>query len=156
MTNTKTAHGISQVTKYWLFQANPTKYRIFEALEQKEEDYWNLNQHASHVNVGDRVLIWICGNAAGIYAVGTVMTAPVVMPDAPSGATYWRPPSNGSQPRPRVLVRFDQKFLDQPLAKAFLQTDPVLSGLRVLHQPRATNFMVTDEQWAALHPWIHG
>lgn len=141
-------------SKYWLFQANPTRYRIHEALEQKAEDYWNLNQHASQISVGDRVLIWICGDEAGIYAVGTVVTAPVVMPDAPGGTPYWRPPSSGSQPRPRVLVRFDQKLLDQPLRKAFLLTDPVLSGLRVLHQPRATNFPVTVEQWTALQPWL--
>ena len=142
--------------KIWLFQANPTKYRILEALEEKDADYWNLNQHAAQVSVGDRVLIWVCGDAAGIYAVGTVTTIPTVMPDTPEGEPFWRPPSSGSQPRPRVLVRFDQKLLDQPLRKAFLQTDLVLAGLRVLHQPRATNFVVTQEQWEALQPWLQG
>src|SRR4051812_24312473 len=60
-------------TRTWLFQANPDKYDIFETLQLGEE-LWNLRQHAREVRVGDRVLIWVCGDDAGIYAVGRVVT----------------------------------------------------------------------------------
>ena len=140
--------------RVWIFQANPNKYRIEEALQDKAEDYWNLRQHASKIHIGDRVLLWVSGDEAGIYALGTVTTEPTVRPDAPEAAPYWRAPENGSRPRPRVLVRFDRCFLDQPLKKTFLLTDPILCGLRVIGFPRATNFPVTEEQWQALQEWL--
>lgn len=140
--------------RVWIFQANPNKYRIEEALQDRAEDYWNLRQHAGDVHAGDRILIWVSGDEAGIYALGTVVTEPVVRTDAPESAPYWRPPENGGRPRPRVLVRFDQTYLDQPIKKTFLLTDPVLQGLRVISFPRATNFPVTEEQWLALQEWL--
>ncbi len=143
-------------TRVWIFQANPNKYRIEDALQDRTEDYWNLNQHAGAVHIGDRVLFWISGDEAGIYGLGTVLTEPVVQPDVLESAPYWRAPSNGSRPRPRVLVRFDCTFLDEPLKKTFLLTDPVLQGLRVISCPRATNFAVTEEQWQALQQWLPG
>ena len=149
-------HGHDNVAghKVWIFQANPNKYRIEEALRDKSEDYWNLRQHAAAVHIGDRVLIWVSGDEAGIYALGTVMTEPAIRADAPEAGPYWRPPESGVRPRPRVLVRFDNTFLDQPLKKTFLLTDPILQGLRVISFPRATNFPVSDEQWQALQQWL--
>ena len=82
------------------------------------------------------------------------MTEPAIRADAPEASPYWRPPESGARPRSRVLVRFDNTFLDQPLKKTFLLTDPVLQGLRVISFPRATNFPVTDEQWQALQQWL--
>jgi len=140
--------------RVWIFQANPSKYRILEALQERAEDYWNLNQHAKSVHIGDRVLIWVSGDDAGIYAVGTVITEPVVRSDAPEATPYWRPPSSGNPPRPRVLVHFDHIFADAPLRKPFLMTDPVLQKLGVISCPRATNFAVTEEQWQTVQDWL--
>lgn len=140
--------------RVWIFQANPTRYRIQDALQERAEDYWNLRQHAKEVHVGDRVLIWVSGDEAGIYALGTALTEPVIRADAPEAAPYWRPPDNGIRPLPRVLVRFDHTFLDQPIKKTFLLTDPVLQSLQVISFPRGTNFPVTDDQWQALQEWL--
>lgn len=138
----------------WIFQANPKKYRIRESLKVETEELWNLNQHTRAVSIGDRVLIWICGSDAGIYAVGTIVSPTIIRPDTPVGMAYWLEPSQGKRVVARVIVRYDQVLLDWPLLKVFLQTDPTLWDLSILRQPRGTNFVVTETQWQAIQEWM--
>lgn len=137
----------------WIFQANPDKYDIFETLRSGEE-LWNLRQHAHDVHIGDRVLIWVCGADAGIYAVGSVITSPVTMPDSPDGVKHWHNPAEGRRPVARVLVRYEHLLLDRPLRKAYLQSDPNLWDMRILHFPRGTNFAVSEAEWRAIEDWL--
>ncbi len=137
----------------WIFQANPKKYEIFDTLKLGEE-LWNLRQHANDVRVGDRVLIWICGEDAGIYATGTVMTSPVRMSDSPEGIKHWQNPLEGRRSQPRGLVRYDRLFLDKPLRKVYLQSDPKLWDMKILQFPRGTNFALSEEEWEALKWWL--
>lgn len=145
---------LSRPERVWLFQANPNRYRIYESLAAEREEFWNLNQHVGDVHAGDRVLIWVCGKDAGIYAIGTVIAEPEVRPDSAAGLEYWLQPAEGRQPKARVRVRYDRVFLDHPLRKAYLECDPVLARLRVLQVPRGTNFPVSDEEWSALAGWL--
>ena len=137
----------------WIFQANPDKYRINNSLESENEEFWNLNQHKDKVSVGDRVLIWISGTEAGIYAIGTVMSPPVLMSDSLTGQSYWIPPSDGRIPKLRVRVRYD-RILKDPLGKAFLLADLRLRNLSILRSWRATNFIVTDDEWSAIQDFL--
>lgn len=163
MTTSEEVGGIPQLSsssvgpewrRTWIFQANPKKYRILDSLVAEKEELWNLNQHAHAVQEGDRVLIWISGDNAGIYAVGTVVSMPMFTQDTPSGMRYWLTPAEGTKVKPRVLVRYDRLLLDLPLTKAFLMTDPILSELRILKCAMGTNFAVTDEQCCALDDWL--
>ncbi|MCL4261677.1 MAG: EVE domain-containing protein [Anaerolineae bacterium] len=138
----------------WIFQANPNRYEIFESLTGEKEEYWNLNQNAGKVKVGDRVLIWISGNAAGIYALGTVISNPVTRPDSVKGLKYWITKKAGQKTKPRVLVRYDRVFLDNPLLKLFLECDPALWDLKVIRAPQGTNFPVSEEEWQAIEEWL--
>jgi hypothetical protein len=153
-----TNHGSPDETQFlrrtWIFQANPRKYRIFESLATEQEECWNLNQHAQDVREGDRVLIWIAGENAGVYAVGTVTTAPTMVPDSPIGQAYWLIPEEGRRVKPRVRVKYEQVLLDRPLRKDYLLADPALCDLGILRFPRRTNFAVSDEEWHALQAWL--
>lgn len=104
----------------WIFQANPGKYDIHTSLRREAEELWNCNQHFRRIKAGDRVLIWISGEDAGVYAVGTILTDPDLKPDTPRGQGYWTDPRNGRQERPRVRVRYDEILLDRPLLKDYL------------------------------------
>ena len=106
------------------------------------------------VSIGDRVLIWIAGSAAGIYAIGTVLTAPVVQPDSPTGIGYWHNPADGRRSKARVRVRYDRLLLDRPLRKVYLEADPALSNLQIIRFPRGTNFSVSEEEWLAIKEWL--
>lgn len=138
----------------WIFQANPNKYHIFESLRNETEELWNLNQHAREVAPGDRVLIWISGEKAGIYAVGTVITAPILMADTPSGQRYWIDKASGKWVKARVRVRYDQVLLEHPLLKDIIACDPDLWDLTILRRPRGTNFPVTANEWQAIQGWL--
>src|ERR1041385_4810517 len=92
----------------WLFQGKPTRYRLEDSLRIESEEFWNLNQHASDVQIGDRVLIWISGPDAGIYGVGSVISDPVVRPDSSTGLSYWYDREVGLRPKPRVQVKYDR------------------------------------------------
>ena len=138
----------------WLFQANPKRYRIEDSLRQEDGELWNLNQHADDVREGDRVLIWMCGAQAGVYAIGTVLADPAASVDSPEGQAYWTDPKDGERRKPRVPVRYDRVMTDRPLLKAYLVHDPELDGLSVIRQPRGTNFRVTTDEWRAVERWL--
>ena len=119
-----------------------------------EQDDWNLKQHAKEIHIGDRVLIWICGKEAGIYATGKVLTEPVIRPDSAIGMNYWLTPRDGLRPIARVVVRYDKILLATPLFKEFIQCDPALWKLKILTSPRGTNFAVNEEEWRAISTWL--
>ena len=131
----------------WIFQASPKLYKITDSLRLENEEMWNLRQHHRHVRLGDRVLIWISGDRAGIYALGTVISNPVVQSDSPKGISYWNDKQQGFRPIARVRVRYERILLNHPLLRDFLSCDPDLWKLSILRNPRGTNFTVTVAEW---------
>jgi predicted RNA-binding protein with PUA-like domain len=138
----------------WIFQGNPNRYNLEVSLQTEQEESWNLNQHAKSVRAGDRVLIWISGDQAGIYAVGSVLDDPELRPDSTSGIGYWYDPAEGLKVKARVRVRYERRLFDHPLRKAYLQADPQLWDMTILHMPRATVFSVTEQEWQAIEAWL--
>lgn len=138
----------------WIFQANPAKYRIGESLMCESEELWNLNQHSKRVHAGDHVYIWISGKAAGIYATATVLCEPLTKPDSTQGLQYWWDQRDGLRAKPRVILRYQQLITDRPLLKIFLENDPDLWSLKILKNPRGTNFEVSETEARALAWWF--
>ena len=138
----------------WIFQANPKMYKITTSLRAEQEEYWNLRQYAREIAPRDRVLIWLCGTKAGIYALGTVASPATDSADTMTGQGYWNEKEEGEKVLPRAWVRYERVFLERPLLKAFIECDPDLWNLSILQQPRGTNFPVTDDEWRALEGWL--
>jgi EVE domain len=138
----------------WIFQANPKRYDIHTALRVEHLDMWNLNQYATEVAAGDQVVVWICGPKAGIYALGSVTSDPVIQEDSVIGMKYWTSPKEGKRPKARVWVRYNRVLLDRPLLKVYIEADPALWKLTILRQARGTNFRVRDDEWQALQEWF--
>ncbi len=129
----------------WLFQGNPKYYRVLDAIRDCEQMPWLTTRYANVMALGDRVLVWLAGPEAGIYALAEIVELPQLRPDPPDRA-YWLDKSRiGS--KPQALLRFTQKLLEQPLRRPSLKQDPVLKDLLVLRAPNSTNFKVTPEQW---------
>lgn len=103
----------------WIFQANPNIYDIHTSLAVEAEEFWNCIQHHAKIKAGDRVLIWISGKKSGVYALGTVLTNPVMRPDSAEGQLYWTDSQDGVKVRPRVRVKYERVFLDRPLYRDF-------------------------------------
>jgi EVE domain len=131
--------------KSWIFQANPKYSQILDAIQKLDGIYWLVTRYDNEILPGDRVLIWIAGKEAGIYAIAEVAEAPRFM-DEPPDIDIWTMPML-ARARFYTPVTFQQKMLDAPLLKSVLLCDPILCEMEVIHRPHNTNFRVSDEQW---------
>ena len=134
----------------WLFQANPTHplSRIPQMLKESYhddpftiEDWWEAVTGRSDMAAGDRVLFWLAGKEAGIYASGMLTGAPFdadVDPDESITNSPWR-----------VNVRIDRNFYEEPFLRADLKQHPVLNKIGPLKFTTATNYKVSAEEWAS-------
>ncbi|WP_237766201.1 EVE domain-containing protein [Arthrospira platensis] len=53
---------------YWLFQGNPKYYRVLDGIRDFQQMPWLVTRYRKDISVGDGVLIWKAGSAAGVYA----------------------------------------------------------------------------------------
>jgi hypothetical protein len=126
--------------KSWLFQANPKYSQILEAIQDLDRIYWLVTRYNKEITPGDRVLIWIAGKQAGIYAIAEVEEAPQFM-DAPPDIDIWTMPMI-ARARFYAPVVFRQKLMGTPLLKSVLNYDPVLYEMEIIRRPRNTNFRI--------------
>jgi EVE domain len=131
--------------KSWLFQANPKYSQILEAIQERDGIYWLVTRYDREIAPGDRVLIWIAGKQAGIYAIAKVAEAPQFM-DEPPDIDIWTMPMR-AKARFYAPVTFQQKLLDAPLLKSVLLYDRMLYEMEVICRPRNTNFRISEAQW---------
>ena len=134
---------------FWIFQADPKRYRLLEALVDADEIVWEVNQHGREIHMGDGVLIWQAGPNAGIYALAEVASEPAAETDRdPHWAETER--ERMAEPRPRVRLKISQLLLDRPLLRSELRDDPALQSLSILRFAQGTNFPVSQEEWDRL------
>lgn len=138
----------------WLFQANPKYSQILAAIQKREGIYWLVTRYTEEITPGDRVIIWIAGKQAGIYATAEVTAAPAFR-DEPPDIDIWTIPVR-AKARVWALVRFQQRLLDAPLLKSVLVFDPILHDLEVIRRPHNSNFRVSEEQWRRVLSLLNG
>ena len=137
----------------WVFQVSPDVFDIAELIQDDTAE-WPLRQHAKDVREGDKVIVWLSGKRAGIYALGTVLTDPQPVENTLEQQVRWGGHRSGKVPAATVLIQYDRIFSDAPFLKTSLQEHALLRDLRVIRLPRATNFAVSADQWAAIRALI--
>lgn len=121
----------------WIFQANPSKYDIDSAIRELPAVEWTVRQYRHRVHGGDRVYVWRSGADGGIIAVGSVVADPAEgSPDRSEDRFYFQR-EEFTKPEPRVKIRID-RVLDEPLRRAVLVDDPILSQLGIIRFANAT------------------
>jgi MoxR-like ATPase len=129
----------------WLLQANPglAKSDFPNDLRKDNESdatstwaaTFEIKTHYKQMHAGDRVLFWLSGAQAGIYATGWLTTDPYQGGDQQGDpwkvdtAVWWN--------------TYNQPFLKDELAK-----NSVFEDLGPIKFPPATSYEVTPEQWA--------
>jgi hypothetical protein len=137
---------------YWLFQGNPRYHRVLDAVREQMAMPWLVTRYRDQIQVGDGVLIWVAGEAAGIYAIAEITSLPTVLKaDQIQDLPYWTDTTLLRADKPRSQIRFIRKLLGQPLRKIELRFDRILRDLEVIRAPSSTNFKVTPEQWLRVH-----
>ena len=133
----------------WIFQTNPQKYDIINALadERIKEDVWQVNQHKDEIRKGDMGLIWMSGKEAGIYAVIDIISDPEFLVESQISAQYWTGEADKLQHKLRVKYIYKLKLINSPVYKQQLKNIPELSNLSILRFFQGTNFPVTDKEW---------
>lgn len=132
----------------WAFCANPMRYRVHEALQHLEIDYWTVGR--SDVRAGDHAIIWQTLDSAGnrgVVAFAEVLGDP--QPRTDEGNPYWVNPDDGLERLLRVPVTYAVPdglplWVDGSNTGAFLKT------LSVARAKGGTVFKVTREQWRQL------
>ena len=147
---------LSRRCHIWLFQANPQRFDILNALadDRLNEDVWLVNQHKNEIKKGDIGLIWMSGKEAGIYAVVDIVSDPEFLVDSLIASQYWISDEDRQQRKLRVKYRYKIKFPDRPIYKQELKNIPELSSLSILNFFQGTNFPVREEEWRIISGFI--
>lgn len=130
---------------HWLFQANPRYSYILIALQERPQIYWLITRYGKEIQPDDRVLLWIAGKQAGIYAIAQVVESPRFWHEPPD-IEIWKMPIR-ARAQFYAPVQLTHNLLANPLYKTALKFDPILRELQVMQMPHNTNFRVTIEQW---------
>lgn len=138
---------------YWVFQANPTKvYRIIDALKAGLLQSWMVNQYKKEIQTGDKVILWVSGEAAGIYALATV-TSPVHTAMVEEEEYEYFIDQSKIEEGTRVNLRLDYNLVDKPILKEQVLTTPQLLDLK--QGTQGTNFPAIKLQYDTILNIIH-
>ncbi|OHB98643.1 MAG: hypothetical protein A2W74_01220 [Planctomycetes bacterium RIFCSPLOWO2_12_38_17] len=141
----------------WIFQANPTRYDILNALADDKicsEIHWLVNQHKKDILKGHIGIIWLSGRESGIYAVTEIMTDPQIMAEPESEKKYWTDPSDKADDKLRVKMRIVRNLIGNPIIKESIRHTNGLGNLSILRCSQGTNFSVTQDEWNVIKTMI--
>jgi hypothetical protein len=133
----------------WIFQGNPDRYDVLNALSDKEignSIHWLVNQHKQKIKKGHIALIWMSGKEAGIYAIARIDSDPRLIPEFSAERKYWIG-TNENEVANRVRLTIIRRLINNPILKEKLLKISGLSQLSILRQFQGTNFPVKDSEW---------
>lgn len=142
--------SFSDVNHVWIFQANPNRYDILNALADDKigtEKHWLVNQHKNEISIGDIGLIWLSGREGGIYAVAEITSNPEMLVASFEEEKYWIDSDDKNQERLRVKMDLKINLLNNPITKEDLKKTAGLESLSIFRQSQGTNFRVTENEW---------
>ncbi len=132
--------------KFWIFQSNPEKYDLENAIKELEEDVFMVNQYKNEIKTGDKVLFWVSGENAGIIGYGDVLTDPVISEQNPESMKFLK--SNDLKEKSlRVWVSYNE--IKPKILKTDLQTEypEVIDKISIFRFAQGTNFPLEKEIW---------
>jgi len=141
----------------WMFQADPKRYDILNALADPavQRYNWLVSQHKSKIKKGDVGLIWMSGNDAGIYAVAEIISDPAIMGETPAEDKYWINNEDRGKKQMRVELINKIVLINSPVFRNELKAIEALKDLSILRIPRGTNFPVTPHEWNVIKGLIN-
>lgn len=136
----------------WIFQANPERYDILNALNDPKignSIHWLVKQHRNDIHRGHMALIWMSGKEAGIYALGRVESEPVLQAENESERAYWLG-DDEKVVENRVRLSILKRYVNGPILRSRLKAFSELASLSILRQGQGSNFPVRDGEWEFL------
>jgi len=115
----------------WLVQCNPRLTDILASSRTALPDAWCVKRHTKEIRRGDRIVLWLSGADAGVYALGEVTAD--VHPLVPTADEGCRPPVT------KAALDLFLDLFDHPVARTELKADPRFADASILRQPFAAN-----------------
>ncbi len=146
---------LSLAERIWIFQCNPEKYRVKEALldgEVIKGFHWKVKQYKNEIAKGHIGLMWRSGRSAGIIAITELISDPGEFIESDVEKKYWIDSTNENGVQFRVKMKVIEN-LKEPLTKENMITNG-LQDLSIVRMPRGTNFPVTTEEWTIIKKLI--
>jgi hypothetical protein len=144
----KAYEGSTDTARYWLFQGDPKLFDLVGALRDRALRTWQVNQHKKDIQRGDRVVIWLSGKDAGVYAFATVTSEVRELIESKEEAEYWHGGGAAGEPYTGVELRVDRVLYESPITKEVLMMNKDLADAPIGRQ--GTNFPLTAEQFQAI------
>lgn len=141
---------LNQSNNVWIFQANPNRYDILNALadnEIGEVKHWLVNQYKREILKGDIGLIWLSGKEGGIYAIAEIISNPEITVPSEKEEKYWIDSDDKNKERLRVKMELKINLSNNPITKEDLRKIVGLESLSIFRQSQGTNFRVTENEW---------
>jgi predicted RNA-binding protein with PUA-like domain len=110
----------------WVFQSNPSKWSLLDAIKKNVNHDWAANQNKDKMKLGDLIFFRQSEPNSGVYAVGHLMKEPVNRGENVFGE--WG-----------VVVSFDYK-IDAPLLKAEIAANKDLASITQINGLQGSNF----------------
>jgi len=133
-------------TKYWIFQANPSKFRIFDWWDDHPNDNkitWSIRQKYDEVKEGDQGIIWLSGNDSGIYALVEVLSNPANVEHTVEERQYWVKKEELLKISKRAFLWYKKRLFDCPISRDFCIEDDVLTTMSIIKQAQGTVFKLS-------------
>lgn len=140
---------------HWIFQANPNKYDIDQALSQLTQMTWSARQFVDEFQPGDSAYIWRSGKDAGIVAKIELTEGARERDSDPEEEAFTLDPEALPSRDIRVVGRVVAR-IDPVLTKERISSTPGLENLSILRYHQGTNFRVTEAEADVLESLIDG
>jgi 5-methylcytosine-specific restriction protein B len=115
----------------WVFQSNPSKWSLLDAIEKNVNNDWAANQNREKMKIGDLIFFRQSEPNSGVYAVGHLMQEPVNRGENVFGE--WG-----------VVVSFDYR-IEAPLLKAEIAANKDLASITQINGLQGSNFSMPRE-----------
>lgn len=141
---------ISENEKVWVFQGNPNRYDVLNALSDTQiglEKHWLVNQHKNEIKSGHLGLIWLSGREAGIYALTKIISDPQFLFAPPEEEKYWIDSIDSGKSKLRVKMKILMNLITRPIYKSELKNTFGLENLSIFRYSQGTNFPVSLDEW---------
>jgi len=134
--------GNKSPINYWLFQNNPKRFKLREALQQEALKTFVVKSHKGKIKKGDKVIIWEMGEEAGCYALATVASDVEDDQVEEQEIPFFKEVPKETK---RVRLDIDYNLWSKPITKDFIPLsksfDRFYGGLS------GTNYKATEEQF---------
>lgn len=140
----------------WIFQGNPNRYDILNALTDADignEIHWQVNQNKNKIKQGHLGLIWMSGKDAGIYALTRIECDPTLLEEYENERKYWLN-SREKKVALRVKMTVIKRLINNPLLKDQLKKIKELESLSIFRYSQGTNFPVSNIEWKEISKLI--